>query len=658
MRILFVAAEVAPLAKAGGMGDVVGSLPKILREFGHDVRIFMPMYGLLHGKVEVPPEPVWQGEAMSQHFSVYEALLPHSDVPLYLLKHHTFDPPRIYGGGDEHWRFTFLSNAAAEFAWNHWKPQIVHCHDWHTAMIPVWMKDTPDINSVLTIHNMAYQGPNRHFLNHSTWCPDHMQGDNVLSAGLLAAGKITTVSPNYAKEIQTPEYGERLDGLLRQLSSNLIGIVNGIDTVSFNPATDKALEVPYSINNLEDKLLSKLALQNELGLVENEDVFLMGMVARLVPQKGLDLILQMIDRFMAYTDAQFVVLGTGEHHFEAKLWEIAQRYPGRAAAKIMYDESLSRRVYAGSDVFLMPSKFEPCGISQLIAMRYGCIPIVRETGGLKDTVTFHDPIQNTGTGFSFSKYESLDLFTCLIRAWESFRYKPQWAELQRRGMTADFTWYSSAAEYIKIYRELLQQEAALTPEEQDILNCAIAKQAADGGETKTPPQIMAAEGIDQEVTAPDSNEENPIIPVEEEDAIDDSTVETELTTEVMTATPPESSPNSEDSPEQTNYELMPSPEQLLEILPSPELPVLPSTIPNNLQTTNVPTTSLTPPTPESSTATENSQGFEVLVNPETKIPMVGVSVNGESANPSNSIDSNTENQTSNLLPKPQRPQDN
>ncbi|MGK7905763.1 MAG: glycogen synthase GlgA [Synechococcus sp.] len=462
VKILFAAAEAAPIAKAGGMADVVGSLPSVLRKQGVDVRIILPFYGFLWEEEQfldcIKQGPIWSATVMETTCNVYETVLPGTNVPLYLVEHYAFAPHRIYGGEDEQWRFTFFANSVAEFAWNHWKPNIIHCHDWHTGMVPVWMRDTSDIGTVFTIHNLAYQGPWKWMLERVTWLPENFHMHNTMAAAIAYADQVTTVSPTYASEIRTPEHGENLNQLLSEIGLRLHGVLNGLDVERFNPATDPALAKTYSSDLLELRPANKIALQKEAGLPPNSDAFLMGMVSRLVEQKGLHLMLQAVDRFLSYSDAQLVVLGSGESYYEGKLQEMSDRWGDRVAFFSKFDPHLAQRIYAGADAFLMPSRFEPCGISQMIALRYGCVPIVRRTGGLVDTVSHHNPRTGEGTGYCFDRYEGLDFFTAIVRAWEGFQYKDAWAALQKRGMNQDFSWTRSAEEYIRIYGYVMNMD--------------------------------------------------------------------------------------------------------------------------------------------------------------------------------------------------------
>ena len=478
VKVLFAAAEAAPLAKVGGMGDVVGTLPPVLRQLDQDVRLIMPFYGLLSEKI-LASEAVFSVEVMDQSVQIYESLLPNTDVPLYLVAHESFAPQRVYGGTDENRRFTLFANAVVEFAQSYeWRPNIIHCHDWHTGLIPAWIHHCEDIGTVYTIHNLAYQGPSREEMAQIVALPQDYKAHNAMAGGIMYADQVSTVSPTYAQEIRTPVHGEGLAGLLDWKAERLQGILNGIDMDQFDPGHDEILPQTFTAETLGERLTNKTALQTETGLQLNPEVFLVGMVSRLVEQKGLDLMLQIIDQFLAYSDAQLVVLGSGEAGYEQRLSELNLQFPGRMSYQRRFDPQFAQRIYGGTDAFLMPSRFEPCGISQMIALRYGSVPIVRRTGGLVDTVSHHDPQAGTGTGYCFDRYEPLDLLTCLVRAWEAYRHRSTWRQLQQRGMAQDFSWRRSAHDYIAMYQKIMT-EAPLAEDQET------ASQSSDPTPTQT-----------------------------------------------------------------------------------------------------------------------------------------------------------------------------
>ncbi len=453
--ILFAAAEAAPLAKVGGMADVVGTLPPVLQRLGVDVRLIMPYYGSLVDKLPPLKDPIWSTDVMYQTVDVYETVLPKTEVPLYLVGHASFSRKQVYGGEDDSWRFTLFSNTVTIFVWEYWTPQVIHCHDWHTGMIPVWLHQTPHIGSLYTIHNLAYQGPSRTQLETMTWVPDYMAANNMMAGGILYANQVNTVSPTYAKEICTPAHGVNLDELLRQKGDRLHGILNGINPEQFDPEADPALQHPFSAADLKVRALNKTALQQEVEIPEDPDLFTIGMVSRLVEQKGIDIALPALEFVMAYTNIQVVILGSGDAQYEMALRALADRFPTRVGFVQKFDPQLAQRIYAGTDAFLMPSRFEPCGISQMIALRYGCVPIVRRTGGLVDTVAHHNPRQQTGTGYCFEQYDALDLYTAIIRTWEAYQYTEAWRALQQRGMALDYSWERSAQTYIELYDAII-----------------------------------------------------------------------------------------------------------------------------------------------------------------------------------------------------------
>lgn len=477
-NILFVASESVPFMKTGGLADVVGSLPKYFNKDEFDVRVVIPKY------LSMPWEYTQRLEFISYFYmdigyrNTYVGVfkLVHDGVTFYFI-----DNEGYFGGsrpyGDIKWdleKFTYFSRAALSILpVVGFKPDIIHCHDWQTGLVPVYMKDSfrggdfyKDMKSIMTIHNLKFQGvwdvktiQALSGLSDYYFTPDKLKNfedANLLKGGIAYADFVTTVSETYAEEIKMPFYGEGLDGLMRARSNNLCGIVNGIDYNEYNPETDPKIYKNYNaINFRKEKFKNKVELQKQLGLEVNEKKFMIGIVSRLTDQKGLDLIAYVMDQ-MCSDDIQLVVLGTGEERYENMFRYFDWKYDNKVSANIYYSEDMSHKIYAACDAFLMPSLFEPCGLSQLMSLRYGTIPIVRETGGLRDTVQPYNQFESTGTGFSFSNYNAHEMLDA-VRYAEQIYYdkKREWNKMVDRAMAADFSWSNSAGKYENLYNWLL-----------------------------------------------------------------------------------------------------------------------------------------------------------------------------------------------------------
>jgi starch synthase len=470
MKILFIAAEAAPIVRVGGLSDVIGSLPKALKQLGHDVCIIMPEYGLIDSS-RYPMTTVFKNLSIKKLQTNNRFSLKFMELDkvtkIYLIDSGMFSKSTIIYDKDELKKFLFFCRAVVEvLPAIDWQPDVVHCHDWHTALIPRWLRGYKNsCGSVFTIHNLAYQGTfNRQFL--SNYLPDENWQSrpigapeppfNFMSQGIIWSDILTTVSPVYAKEILTPEYGVGLDSLLRYRREKLTGIVNGIDYDRYNPATDPYIVANYDSATLHRRLVNKLELQRRVGLEENERCPLIGMVSRLDEQKGFDIMIAAIDSLLERTSAQFVILGQGREDYENKLLEVAKT-SGRVSVLLTFDEAMAQLIYAGSDIFLMPSKFEPCGLGQLLAFRYGAVPVVRHTGGLVDTVqNITDDLQD-GTGFVFEDFHHISLIAAIERAISVFDSKENWIKLVQRIMALDFSWRSSAHKYVTVYREAIKE---------------------------------------------------------------------------------------------------------------------------------------------------------------------------------------------------------
>ena len=474
-NILLAAAECAPLSKTGGLADVVGTLPKSLQELGFDARVITPYHRCIKEKYADQVKHLFHFYVNLGWRSQYCGIeyLELDGVIIYLVDSEFYFGDKIYRGGQaEGEQYAFFCRAVLDCIPNlGFTPEIIHCNDWHTAMLPLLAKTQyyggmqEHLRFLLTIHNIAYQGKfgfdyvqDLLGVDSTYYTPEFMElygCANFLKAGCVFADRINTVSPTYAEEIKTSYFGEGLESILCARSHQLSGIINGIDVKTFNPLTDPALPANYHKGRLSSKKLCKLDLQQAMGLEQREDVPLFAMVTRMTEQKGFDLVMHMIDELMQYNDMQFLLLGSGDKEYEDFMREAENRYKGRLCSYIGYNEQLAHRVYAGADFLLMPSRFEPCGLSQMIAMRYGTLPIVRETGGLKDSVMPYNQFTGEGTGFSFADFNAHQMKDAMLLAMDCYRKPEVMKGLVRHAMEADFSFSRSAEEYAKLYLWML-----------------------------------------------------------------------------------------------------------------------------------------------------------------------------------------------------------
>lgn len=473
MKVLYVASEALPYMASGGLGDVAGSLPVALRKRLVGCRVVMPLYDSIKQEykdkmkfitsISVPV--AWR----RQYCGIFEA--KHNGVIYYFLDNqYYFKRDGIYGHYDDAERFAFFARAVLEIIPAiDWKPDIIHCNDWQSALTPLYYSTYyanqigyENIKTVFTIHNIQYQGKygNELLTDVLGVAPEYnnlIQYDglvNFMKAGIECANMVSTVSPTYAKEILDPWFSHGLDPILNQRSWKLCGILNGIDVDGYNPETDTAIAVNYSAQSPEGKAANKEALQKEMGLAVNPDVPVIGIVTRLVGHKGVDLMKEVLEKSLWERDVQYVVLGSGEWQYESFFRELHEKYPDKVGVTIGFVPALARKIYAGADLFLMPSKSEPCGLSQMVALRYGTLPIVRETGGLKDSIT--DSGDGEGNGFTFQTYDAYDMLGAIYRGIDAYGNKEYWQTLVKRALECDMSWGKSANEYIKMYKSLLK----------------------------------------------------------------------------------------------------------------------------------------------------------------------------------------------------------
>ncbi len=476
MKVLFVASEAAPFLKTGGLADVAHSLPKYLKKSGVDVRVIMPKYGKISDEFKEKMDHIAEYTVPVGWRNQYCGLdhLKYDGIDFYFMDNeYYFKRNEPYGHFDDGEIFSFFSRGVLESIKyiEGFIPDIIHCNDWHTGMVPVLLDAFyrydvrfKDIKTIYTIHNLKYQGifsknilTELLGLDYSYFTEDKIKFYDAVSfmkGGIVYADIVNTVSQSYADEIRTPYYGENLDGLLNSVSYKLYGIVNGIDHDAYNPRRDKNIPKTFGLTTMKNKLVNKAELQKQLGLPVDKDIPVIGLVSRLVNQKGLDLIKGVIEEIL-HLDMQLVILGTGDQAYEDLFEYYSHIYPEKLSSNIGFSDKLAKLIYAGSDMFLMPSLFEPCGIGQLIALRYGTVPIVRETGGLKDTITPYNKFTGEGNGFSFTNYNAHDMLNVIQLAIETYKDKKQWLVIQKNGMKAETSWKDSAKKYNELYKKLV-----------------------------------------------------------------------------------------------------------------------------------------------------------------------------------------------------------
>lgn len=472
MKVLYATSEALPFIASGGLGDVAGSLPHALRKRLIGCRVVLPMYDTIKQELKdtmkfithISVPVAWR----RQYCGIFEA--KYNGVIYYLIDNqYYFKRDTIYGHYDDAERFAFFSRAVLEIIpYIDFKPDIIHCNDWQTALTPVYYSamyaNSPgyeNIKTIFTIHNIQYQGVyGKELLEDVLGIPADkaslLEYDgciNFMKGAIECADKVTTVSPSYADEILDPWYSHGLDSILNERRYKLSGILNGIDTVGYDPAKDKCIKANFSADDVSGKKIDKEALQKEMGLPVKPGVPVIGMVTRLVSHKGLDLVKGILDELLATSEMQLVVLGSGDYEYESYFRWIAEKYPDKVGLRIGFVPELARKIYAGADMFLMPSKSEPCGLSQMVALRYGTVPIVRETGGLRDSIT--DCGDGKGNGFTFKSYNAHDMLDAIRRALTLY-YNGDWNELVLRALNCDFSWGRSANAYIRLYKETLK----------------------------------------------------------------------------------------------------------------------------------------------------------------------------------------------------------